>query len=131
MITAGPGAEDDHYHRRSLTLDREADALLEQLAADTGKPLSQVVCLGLRSLIGDRRMLRHALAQPLNALRMTTHMLATQPGDAELHAQVAGQFTRIGTLLSPPKNLRATSAQRRSAAADQQRVDNRQASDAR
>lgn len=97
-------AADNRYARRTFTLDPEADALLVQLGNDTGKGFSEIVCLGLRSLLGDRRMLRHALAQPLNSIRLNNNLLATlHPDDEPIHQTICEGFTRIEAVLAPPK----------------------------
>ena len=95
---------DQLYRRRSVTIDPEADALLEQLAADTGKGYSEIVCLGLRSLLGDRRMLRHTLATPLQSIRSHCNLLAaTHPDDEPVHQTIRENFTKIEAALAPPK----------------------------
>lgn len=81
----------------------DADAALVRLADRFGKSFSEIVCLALLGLEGNHRLLRHALAQPLNALRLTTNLLAAQhPGDVDLHAQIAESFRRIEAVLAPP-----------------------------
>ena len=98
-------ADSDRYPRRTFTLDPDTDALLERLATESGKGYSELVCLGLLSLVGDRRMLRHVLAQPLNGIRLNANLLATMRGaDAEPVMQVINEnFKRIEALLEPPK----------------------------
>jgi hypothetical protein len=94
---------DDRYPRRTFTLDPKANDLLEQLARDTGKGFSEIICLGLLSLEGDRKMLRHALGQPLNALRLNCNLLASMhPGDEPLHQTIREQFQRVEQALAPP-----------------------------
>ena len=96
-------AGDDRYARRSVTLPPDAEAALERLHERFGKSYSELVALGLLSLEANHRLLRHALAQPLNALRLTTGLLAAQhPDDVDLHAQIAAAFRQIEALLAPP-----------------------------
>ena len=64
---------------------------------------SEVACLALLGLEGNHRLLRHALAQPVTALRLATGLLAAQhPDDVDAHAQIAECFRRIEAVLAPP-----------------------------
>jgi hypothetical protein len=108
-------ATDQHqqpYARRTITLDPESDAVLEALHEESGKPYSEVVRLGLMSLRGNRRLIRHALSQPMNALRLKLNILAAicgkdDPGTLEIVEEMHEQFRRIDSILAPP--LRVTS----------------------
>lgn len=98
-------ADDDRYARRNITLSPEADETLEALRDETGKSYSEIVCLGLASLRGNQRMIRHVLAQPLGALRLNLNLLAAMCGEktsVEIVAACNDQFRRIDQLLDPP-----------------------------
>ena len=98
---------DDRYARRHVTLDPEADALLEALHQESGKDYSEVVRLGLASLRGDKRLIRHALSQPLSGLRIKLNLLTAvcareDPGTLELIEGMHAEFRRVETILAPP-----------------------------
>ncbi len=106
---------DDRYARRHITLDQEADALLEALHRESGKPYSEVVCLGLQSLHGNHLLFRQALSQPLNSLRIKLNLLTAvcardDPGTLELIGGMHAEFRRVETILAPPAIPPATPA---------------------
>ncbi len=99
-------ADDERYARRSFTLAPDADDVLVELHEQTGKPMSEVVCLALLGLKGNNRLLRHSLATPLNALRLKVNLLAAlhqSPGDELIHREIREEFQRIEGILSPPQ----------------------------
>jgi phosphoglycerate-specific signal transduction histidine kinase len=106
---AGPGP-DELCKRRTYSLYEEDLARLTRLEDRFGKPASEIIRLALMAVEGNMRILRHAIAQPVCAIKLYAHLArhGVTPGpEAEETARdlehVARELERLLAPLDPEK----------------------------
>lgn len=101
---AAVGDADEVCKRRTYSLYDEDLVRLSRLEERFGKPASEIFRLGLLAIEGNMRILRHAQAQPVNALKMLAHLVklrARDEEDREIYDGMVSVVKELEGMLAP------------------------------
>lgn len=101
---ADAGDADEVCKRRTYSLYDEDLMRLSRLEDRFGKTASEIFRLGLMAIEGNMRILRHAQAQPVHALKIIAQVLkvkARDEEDRELCEGITRSAAELEALLSP------------------------------
>jgi hypothetical protein len=102
--SAAAGEADEVCKRRTYSLYDEDLVRLSRLEDRFGKPASEIFRLGLMAIEGNMRILRHAQAQPVNALKMLAHLVKLRARDEEeleIYQGLASVVKELEEMLAP------------------------------
>lgn len=99
-----PAPADEVCKRRTYSLYDEDLVRLSRLEERFGKPASEIFRLGLMAIEGNMRILRHAQAQPVGALKLFAHLVkvkARDEDDREIYDGILSAVRELEQLMAP------------------------------